>query len=135
MMILPILIVKFHKGYGLIRVFSIDTQEGDIEYWATNDLEMDTLMRSKYAQWSWAIEEYHRGIKQFVGVERAQVRSARGQRNHIGLALRAFLRLAHYCYQNKVSWFEAKLSIVRDAVRDYLAEPLYTLYSAVVDAN
>lgn len=115
------------KGYGLIRVFKVDTPEGDIEYWATNDLQMDELTRLKYTEWSWTIEEYHRGIKQFVGIERAQVRSARTQRNHIGLALRAFLRIEHYCYHTGVSWFEAKLSIVREAVRAYLAEPLYTL--------
>jgi len=72
-------------------------------------------------------EEYHRGIKQFVGIERAQTRSARTQRNHIGLALRAFLRIEHYCHHTGVSWFDAKLSIVRDAVRAYLVKPLYTL--------
>ena len=116
------------KGYGLIRVFKVDTPEGDIEYWATNDLQMDELVRLKYTEWSWTIEEYHRGIKQFVGIERAQVQSARTQRNHIGLALRAFLRIEHYCYHTGASWFEAKLSIVRDAVRAYLAEPLYTLH-------
>ena len=88
---------------------------------------MDELVRLKYTEWSWAIEEYHRGIKQFVGIERAQVQSARTQRNHIGLALRAFLSIEHYCYHTGASWFKAKLSIVRDAVRAYLAQPLYTL--------
>jgi hypothetical protein len=117
------------KGYGLILVFKVDTPEGDIEYWATNDLHMNELTRLKYTEWSWAIEEYHRGIKQFVGVERAQVRSTRTQSNHIGLALRAFLRIEHYCYHTGTSWFEAKLSIVRKAVRDYLVQPLYTLES------
>jgi hypothetical protein len=29
--------------------------------------------------------------------------------------------------ESGVSWYEAKLSIVRDAVRKYLAEPLYLL--------
>ena len=59
------------KGYELIRVFKVDTPEGDIEYWATNDLQMDELTRLKYTEWSWTIEEYHRGIKQCVGIERA----------------------------------------------------------------
>ena len=38
------------KGYGLIRVFKVDTPEGDIEYWATNDLQMDELTRLKYTE-------------------------------------------------------------------------------------
>ena len=117
------------KGYGLIKVFKIETTEGNIEYWATSNLEMDQLTRLKYAEFSWTIEEYHRGIKQYTGVERAQVRKARAQRNHIGLALRAFLRIENYCYHTGVSWFDAKVSIVRDAVRAYIARPLYTLCS------
>ena len=103
------------KGYGLICVFKIATPEGGIAYWATNDLDMDESTQHPYAVWSWKIEAYHRGIKQYVGVERSQVRSARGQRNPIGFALRAFLRLEHYCYDVGISWFEAKVSIVRGA--------------------
>jgi putative transposase len=49
------------------------------------------------------------------------------QRNHLELALRAFLRLETNRLERGVSWYEAKLSIVRDAVRRYLAEPLYLL--------
>ena len=90
---------------------------------------MHELIRLKVAHCSWTIEEYHRGIKQFVGVEKAQVRSADAQRVHIGLALREFLRIEHYCYHTGVSWFEAKLSIVRHAIRAYLAQPFYQLNS------
>ena len=50
----------------------------------------------------------HRGIKQFCGVERAPVRAARAQRNHIGLCLRALLRFERHCYHAGVGWFEAK---------------------------
>jgi putative transposase len=84
------------------------------------------LKRIKYANYAWTIENYHRGIKQFCNVERAQVRAGRAQRNHIGLALRAFLRLEVHCYHKGISWFEAKTSIIREAVRGYLAKPLYT---------
>jgi hypothetical protein len=114
-------------GYGLIRVFKMVATDGDIEYWATNELQMSELTRIKYGNYAWTIENYHRGIKQFCNVERAQVRAARGQRNHIGLALRAFLRLEVHCYHKGISWFEAKTSIIREAVQGYLAKPLYTL--------
>lgn len=117
------------KGYGLIKVFKIVAKDGDVEFWATNDLEMGELTRLRFAENAWAIETYHRGLKQFCGVERAQVRSARAQRNHIGLALRAFLRLETFCFYQGVSWFEAKLRIIRQAVRTYLASPVYLLPS------
>ena len=115
------------KGYGLIKVFKIVSPNGNSEYWASSDLSMNELYRLKYAELSWSIEEYHRGIKQLVGVERCMVRTAIAQRNHIGLALRAFLRIERHCFLTGISWFEAKASIIRDAVRAYLAQPIYTL--------
>ena len=110
-------------GSGLVKVFGIASPDGGTEHWATSDLGMTELTRRQYAEFSWAIESYHRGIKQCAGVERCQCRSARAQRNHIGLALRAFLRLEAHCFARGVSWVEAKVAIIRDAVRAYLANP------------
>lgn len=83
------------QGYGFIRVFRIVPRNGtteDVEYWATSEQRMSEPVREHYAHLSWGIEQYHRGLKQHCGVERAQVRSARAQRNHIGCAIRAFVR-------------------------------------------
>ena len=77
-------------GYGLVKVFKIVAPDGDIAYWASSDLALSELTRRQYAEASWTIENYHRGIKQCTEVEKCQTRSARSQRNHIGLALRAF---------------------------------------------
>ncbi len=117
------------QGYGFILVFLIVRPDGDREYWATNDLAMDELTRLKYAEWAWGIEVYHRGLKQHCGVERAAVRAARAQRNHINCAIRAFLRLEQHRLVTGVSWWEAKTAIIREAVRLYLAHPRYTLTS------
>jgi hypothetical protein len=113
------------KGFGFIKVFKIVATENHIEYWATNDLDMTELTRLKFTQLAWMIETYHRGIKQFCGIERCQARSETAQRNHIELALRAFLRLEFHSFVKGISWFEAKTSIIRDAVRAYLANPAY----------
>jgi hypothetical protein len=115
------------KGYGLVKLFKLVTPHGDIEYWATNDLEMTPLQRLHYAEFIWKIESYHRGIKQCCGIEKAQVRSALAQRNHIQLALRAFLRLERFSFVTGISWYEAKTAIIRRAVTAYLAQPLYSL--------
>jgi putative transposase len=115
------------EGFGSVRVFKVVSRDGDIEYWATNDLAMDELSRLARGDQCWAIENYHRGLKQCCGVERAQVRAARAQRNHIGLSIRAFLRLEHHFYTTGVSWYEAKTRIIRGAVRKYIANPLYNL--------
>ena len=115
------------KGYGLIRLFKIVAPDGDVKWWATNDQKMREMVRVRFAGFAWTIENYQRGLKQFCGVERAQVRAGRAQRNHIGFALRAFLRLESHCYHKGISWFEAKTSIIREAVKNYVANPLYSL--------
>jgi hypothetical protein len=117
------------KGFGLIRVFRLIGTNGNVEHWATNKLKMSEIERLKFASYSWQIEQYHRGIKQYCLIERAQCRRRRPWQNHINLCLRAFLTLESHCYHKGISWFEAKTSITRDAVRAYLANPRYSLIS------
>ncbi|MEM6647506.1 MAG: IS4/IS5 family transposase, partial [Bacteroidota bacterium] len=62
-------------------------------------------------------------LKQHCGVERSQVRSARGQANHILFSVRAYLRLEVHRLRSGMSAFEAKCGIVRDAIRAFLADP------------
>jgi hypothetical protein len=119
--------VLWLPGYGLVKVFRIVARDGDTEYWASSDLGLSAVDRLCYAEQSWAIESYHRGLKQHCGVERCQVRRARAQRNHIGFAIRAFLRLESWCFAHGFTWFAAKADIIRDAVRSYLAQPKFIL--------
>jgi putative transposase len=113
------------EGYGFIKVFRIEAKDGTTEHWATSNLQMDELERLRLADASWRIEEYHRGLKQVTNVERCQCRKAVALRNHIGLALRAFLVVERWCFQTGVNWLSAKWQIVRDAVRAYRAKPQY----------
>jgi putative transposase len=113
------------EGFGLVKAFRIVAPNGDTEHWITNDLGMDEITRVTYAGRAWAIEEYHRGLKQCTEVERCPARLVNAQRNHIGFALRAFARLEWHRYSTGISWFQAKWGIIRDAVRAYLVNPLY----------
>jgi len=116
------------KAYGFIKVFRIVSKDGDIGYWATDVLEMDEAKREKMAVYSWKIEEYHRGIKQFCGVENCQARKGQSQRAHIMFALRAFLRLEAERLRTGISWFESKRKIIRPAIRSYIK---YLNYSSL----
>jgi hypothetical protein len=115
------------KGYGWIQVFKTVDLYGNVEYWATSDLTMTIEQCAGLALDLWQVEVYHRGLNQFTGIERAQCRLALAQRNHIGLALRAFVRLEAHRLRTHLSWFEAKASIIRSAIRAYLACPTVTL--------
>jgi hypothetical protein len=117
------------KGYGWIKVFRTVATNGDAEYWATSQLDMTLEQAAFYALDAWQVEVYHRGLKQFTGIECAPCRLEVSQRNHIGLAIRAFVRLEVHRWHSGISWFEAKTSIVRSAIRQYLAHPSITLGS------
>ncbi len=81
----------------------------------------------RQAKSAWRIEMYHRALKQQCLIERAQCRRLRPVLNHIGLCIRAFLRIESHCYRAKMSSIEAKTSIIREAVRAYLSNPRYLL--------
>jgi len=119
---------KVHlKGYGWIKVFKTVAKNGDFEYWATSNLEMTIEQCAFHALDAWQIEVYHQGLKQNTGIERGQFRLTVSQRNHIALAIRAYLRLEVYRLKTGTSWFDAKQDIIRYAIRSYIADPLYIL--------
>lgn len=125
-------------GFGFVKVFRVVVSAGGtethaqpvVEYWATSNLEMNALARLRLSENAFAIENYHRGLKQYCGVEKGQMRLARRQRNYIGLCIRAFLRLEVYCYPQGLSWHEAAASIYRPAVTAYLQNPFMQLATA-----
>ena len=108
------------KGYGFVKVFRIVSKDGDEEHWATDLIDMEEPDRKELARKSWKIEEYHRGIKQFCGVERCQARNGKSQRTHILFSIRAFLRLEVERIRTTRSWFESKQSVIRNAIKEYI---------------
>lgn len=119
--------VVWLKGFGQIKVFRIRATDGASEYWATSIQEMTEPEREEFAKSAWRIEMYHRGLKQQCLIERAQCRRFPPVLNHIGLCIRAFVRLESHCYRGKISWMQAKTDVIRDAVRAYLSNPRYLL--------
>jgi hypothetical protein len=115
------------KGFGEIKVFRVRVTDDASEYWATSLNRMTEAERETAAKSAWRIEMYHRALKQQCLIERAQCRRLRPVLNHIGLCIRAFVRIENHCYRENISWIEAKTSIIRDAVRAYLSNPRYLL--------
>jgi hypothetical protein len=118
------------KGYGMVKVFKTDAKNGNDEFWATNDLEMNDIKRLSIAELSWGIEMYHRGIKQVCGVEKCHCRKANAQKNHILFSIRSFLRIERNSFKTGIGWLELKIKLVREAVRAYLTQPIYNLITA-----
>ena len=98
-----------------------------MQYWVTDVLDLDESDIERPGNKSWKIEEYHRGIKQYCGVEKCQARKKESQRAHIMFSLRAFLRLELQRVRNGISWFESKAKIHRVAAIEYLNRQRYKL--------
>ena len=88
---------------------------------------MEDGERRELVRQVFAIENYHRQLKQCCGIERAQVRSAKAQKCHILLSLRAFVRLEAYRLQTGISGYAAKANLIREAIRLYLQKPTIQL--------
>lgn len=115
------------KFVGEVKVFKFIAKDGDIEYWATNDLNLLSLDIRTSGTQRWKIEEYHRGLKQLTGIERCQARVPRSQRTHIFCSIMAFLSLEAYRLKANVTWYQAKKLIVDEAITKYLKSPTIPL--------
>jgi len=47
----------------MIQAFKTVSKNGEVEYYATDDTEMDSKECDKPSDGGWGIEEYHRGIE------------------------------------------------------------------------
>ena len=79
------------RGFGWVYVFRFAHNERRTDYIVTNMEnpardEIKTIMKTR-----WRIETYHRELKQTCAIERCQSRSGRAQRNHICLAILAWI--------------------------------------------
>jgi len=115
------------KGYGMVKVFRTVAKNGDVEFWSTNTLTMHAKTRKRLAALRWGIETYHRGLKQFCGIDRAQFRKAHPQIVHISLSLRSFLRFENARATTAETWFSLKMRVIRASISAYCASPEYLL--------
>lgn len=116
------------KAYGMIKIFKTFSQaKGEVEYLATNKLDMTLLDVKIVAAQRWKIEEYHRGLKQTTGIEKCQARSQRSQRNHIFCSVISFVALELRRRETGVSWYKAKAAIIQHAMRQYMLKPSISL--------
>lgn len=111
------------KGYGQIKLFKVQHIEKEPEFWATDMLSMNPERRAELRKISWKIEEFHRGVKQFCGIERCQARKSQSQFGHILLSIRSFLVFERARLTKGTSWYESKMGIHRASVAQFIENP------------
>jgi hypothetical protein len=118
-------IVKIKKfpGSEKVKLFRVTDKNGT-EYIATNDIDQNSSdIAKKMCDIRWKVEEFHRELKQVTGIERCQCRKARIQRNHIGCAILAWVRLKHLAYQDGVTIYQLKFGQLKNYLTNELVNP------------
>ena len=69
----------------------------------------------------WSIEVYHRELKQTRGIQRCQARTGRSRRNHICLAVMAWLNKYKPWLRHKLTWYQQNWNVIKLAIRKAVA--------------
>lgn len=108
------------RGYGWITVFRFVGKNGRIDYIGTNMLDPTRDDVESIVKARWNVETYHRELKQTCGIERCQARSGRAQRNHIFMAISAWIQQSKRRYQESITLYRQKWNVLRHAIASYL---------------
>lgn len=106
------------RGYGWVTVFKFVAKNGRIDYVTTNmeNPTRDDVEHIVDARWS--VEVYHRELKQTCGIERCQARTGRSQRNHICMAILAWLDKHHRRVHEKISMYAQDWEVIKNGISD-----------------
>jgi hypothetical protein len=104
------------RGYGWVAVFKFVAKNGRVDYVATNMEEPSRAQMVRAMKARWSIEVYHRELKQTCGIERCQARTGRAQRNHIGLAIQAWLDKHRRRVVEKITFYQQDWDIIKGSV-------------------
>lgn len=113
------------RGYGWVWVFKFEAKNGRIDFVATNKENPTREDVEKIIRDRWGIEVYHRELKQTCGIQRCQARTARSQRNHICLAILAWINKSKIWLQNRITLYQQNWNIIKPAVQIALAQAMH----------
>lgn len=120
------------KGFGWVYLYKVENKgsKKEARYFVGSEQILSEAEVQQRRENAGQIENYHRGLKQECHVEKCQAQKGVKQRNHIGLAIRAFVRMAAHHYRTGVSPFELKQTIIENAIRLYLKRPFCLLQNS-----
>ena len=135
--------IKLKELPFLVRLFKLVAPNGDVEWVITNrNLEPDdqetegnahARLTSDVVQDEnavrWQIEQLHRELKQLVGTEKCQCRTARAQRNHLACCCLAWLTLKVHARKVGTTLYAAHANLLRDFLRAQLRQPTIPAYA------
>ncbi len=116
-------IKKFPKDYK-VKLFRVIVSTDKTEYVATNDIsQCSTDATRDKCSIRWKIEEFHRELKQTIGVEKCECRKQRIQRNHIACCMLVWINLKDYAYKCKKTIYQLKKGLLDNYLIKELESP------------
>lgn len=112
------------RGYGWVTVFKFEAKNGRIDYITTNMKDPSRSAVEGIMKARWSIEVYHRELKQTCGIERCQARTGRAQRNHICLAIKAWIDRYLMRVHQKISFYQQNWAVIKPAIKESMRSML-----------
>lgn len=119
-------LIKVQKFPGSYKhkLFRVEVSKDRTDYIVTNDLTQNsTADTQKECAIRWHIEEFHRELKQLTGIRQCQTRLARSQRNHICLAIQAWICMKEAAFKRGVTIYQQKLEPLQEYMTDLWRNP------------
>lgn len=93
-----------------VKLFSVASNERRIDNLCTNDIEnsTDVYVTQEESSKRWKIEQFHREIKQVLGIAKCQCRKNRSQRNHIICSILSWIYLTKQAWKNTTTIYQIK---------------------------
>ncbi len=123
-------LIKIHGFPGALKVklFRVAATTTRTEWIVTNDIDQAAIDDTReICAIRWKIEQYHREVKQTLGIEKCQCRSARAQRNNIACVILAWNHLTDFVRSTMSNIYKLKKSMLSAYMQQDLKQPTVRL--------
>jgi hypothetical protein len=94
-----------------------ENQQVGVRFLVSNDLSLSHDDFARLYKKRWSIEEYHKSLKQNVGIAKSPTRTLITQTNHVYCAIWAYVKLEKLKLSSKLNHFEIKAKIYLKALK------------------
>ena len=108
-----------------VKLFSVASSERRIDNLCTNDIDnsTDVTVTQEESSKRWKVEQFHREIKQTLGIAKCQCRKNRSQRNHIICSILSWVYLTKQAIKHCTTIYQIKKKQLDDYMHSTMKNP------------
>jgi hypothetical protein len=108
-----------------VKLFSVASSERRIDNLCTNDIDnsTDVTVTQEESSKRWKVEQFHREIKQTLGIAKCQCRKNRSQRNHIICSMLSWVYLTKQAIKHTTTIYQIKKKQLNDYMLAIMKHP------------